>query len=163
MPAWPNAPCRRRRCQFVRNRLHLAGIHPRLVELIRQHRSTMLFVNSRRLAERLAQALNEVAEADIARAHHGSLAKDSRLEIENQLKQGRLPPLSPLRLWNWALIWGRGLGDPDRESPLHCGRNPKDWSCGTSSRRCLAGMIFPKYRGDLLACSAARHACWRRC
>src|SRR5262249_1942585 len=46
------------------------SIHPRLVELIRAHRSTMIFVNSRRLAERLAAALNEVAGAEVALAHH---------------------------------------------------------------------------------------------
>ncbi len=52
-----------------------SAIQPRLVELIRAHRSTMIFVNSRRLAERLATAINELAEQEIALAHHGSIAK----------------------------------------------------------------------------------------
>ena len=48
------------------------AIHPRILELIRAHRSTLVFVNSRRLAERLAQRLNELAGEDLVRAHHGS-------------------------------------------------------------------------------------------
>ena len=91
------------------------SIHPRLVELIREHRSTMIFVNSRRLAERLAAAINELAapkkEAGdltgeqstkveplgkhtiLAAAHHGSIAKDQRREIEDRLKRGQLPAI----------------------------------------------------------------------
>src|SRR5204862_4825513 len=68
-------------------------IHPRLVELIRAHRSTMIFVNSRRLAERLAAALNETAEEEIALAHHGSVAREKRTEIEDRLKRGELPAI----------------------------------------------------------------------
>ena len=68
------------------------------------HRSTIVFVNSRRGAERLALRLNELAEAQaghepegrgrkpIARAHHGSLAREERLIVEDQLKAGELPP-----------------------------------------------------------------------
>ena len=66
------------------------AIHPRLVELIRGHRSTMIFVNSRRLAERLSTSINELAEEELAMAHHGSIAKDMRLQIEDRLKQGQL-------------------------------------------------------------------------
>ncbi|MCA9206046.1 MAG: DEAD/DEAH box helicase, partial [Planctomycetales bacterium] len=69
------------------------AIHPRLVELIRGHRSTMIFVNSRRLAERLAAAINELAEEELALAHHGSIAKDTRLVIEDRLKLGQLPAI----------------------------------------------------------------------
>ena len=58
------------------------AIQPRLLELIRQHRSTIVFVNSRRLAERLAAALNELAGETLAYAHHGAVARDQRLEIE---------------------------------------------------------------------------------
>jgi ATP-dependent Lhr-like helicase len=50
------------------------AIHPRILELIRQHRSTIIFVNSRRLAERLAAHINELAGEDLVRAHHGSIA-----------------------------------------------------------------------------------------
>src|SRR5207247_4765129 len=69
------------------------SIHPRLLELIRAHRSTMIFVNSRRLAERLAGALNELAGAEVVHAHHGSIAREQRLRIEDDLKSGRLPAL----------------------------------------------------------------------
>ncbi len=62
-----------------------SSIHPRLVELIRAHRSTLLFVNSRRLAERLAGALNEMAGEPLVRAHHGSLARAQRTEIADLL------------------------------------------------------------------------------
>ena len=69
------------------------AIHPRLVEIIRQRTSTIIFVNSRRIAERLAGAINELAGEQLARAHHGSLAAAQRAEIEEQLKAGRLRAL----------------------------------------------------------------------
>src|SRR5262249_8772835 len=69
------------------------SIHPRLLDLIRQHRSTMIFVNSRRLAERLAGALNELAGTEVALAHHGSVARDKRQEMEDRLKRGALPAI----------------------------------------------------------------------
>jgi ATP-dependent Lhr-like helicase len=69
------------------------SMHPRLLELIRAHRSTLVFVNSRRLAERLAARLNELAGEELVRAHHGSIAREQRLEIEEALKAGRLPAL----------------------------------------------------------------------
>ena len=67
-----------------------SSIHPRLLQLVLAHRSTLLFVNSRRLAERLAGALNELAGEALVRAHHGSLARAQRSEIEDLLKAGRL-------------------------------------------------------------------------
>src|SRR5262249_50878762 len=74
------------------------SIYPRLLELIRAQRSTLLFVNSRRLAERLAQRLNELDEADsgttggppLVRAHHGSISREQRLVVEEMLKAGTL-------------------------------------------------------------------------
>ena len=70
-----------------------SAIHPRLVELVRERRSTIIFVNSRRIAERMAAALNELAGEPLARAHHGSLAAAQRAEIEEQLKAGKLRAL----------------------------------------------------------------------
>ena len=84
----PRAPA-----SVPRRRSIWPAIHPRLLELVRAHRSTILFVNSRRLAERLAAALNELAGEEIARAHHGSIAREQRLQIEDALKAGRLPAL----------------------------------------------------------------------
>src|SRR5207244_3314862 len=74
------------------------SIYPRLLELIQQQRSTLIFVNSRRLAERLAQRLNELAEANsevaggppLVRAHHGSISREQRLVVEEMLKAGTL-------------------------------------------------------------------------
>src|SRR6266511_3043612 len=69
------------------------AIHPRLLELIREHRSTLIFVNSRRLAERIAAAVNELAGEELVHAHHGSIAREQRLRIEDDLKAGRLRAL----------------------------------------------------------------------
>ena len=73
------------------------AIYPELLELVREHRSTIVFVNNRRGAERLALRLNELARGGgrptIARAHHGSLAREERLVVEDQLKAGELPCL----------------------------------------------------------------------
>ena len=66
------------------------AIYPRLLELIQAHRSTIVFVNSRRLSERLAARINELAGEDLVRAHHGSIAREQRLIIEDQLKAGTL-------------------------------------------------------------------------
>jgi ATP-dependent Lhr-like helicase len=68
----------------------LAQLGPRVLELVRAHRSTLVFVNSRRLCERLAREINELAGEPLVRAHHGSLSRPSRLEIEDQLKAGAL-------------------------------------------------------------------------
>ena len=69
------------------------AIYPQLLQLVREHRSTIIFVNARRGAERLALRLNELADEDIARAHHGSLAREERMVVEELLKAGELPCL----------------------------------------------------------------------
>ena len=68
-------------------------IYPRLLEIIRERTSTLVFVNARRVAERLAGALNELAGEPLARAHHGSLAATQRTEIEELLKAGQIKAL----------------------------------------------------------------------
>lgn len=65
-------------------------VNARLVELIQQHRSTLIFVNTRRLAERLTFQLTELLGEEAVGAHHGSLAADIRLDTEQKLKTGRL-------------------------------------------------------------------------
>src|SRR5207247_2808414 len=73
-----------------------AAIHPRLLDLIRAHRSTLIFVNSRRLAERLAGALNELAGETLVRSHHGSIARPQRIETEELPQTGGLrAPVAP--------------------------------------------------------------------
>ncbi|MBA2742453.1 MAG: DEAD/DEAH box helicase, partial [Actinobacteria bacterium] len=69
------------------------SIYPAILELVREHRSTIVFVNNRRLAERLALRLNELAEEELARAHHGSLAREQRVQVEELLKAGKIPCL----------------------------------------------------------------------
>ena len=134
------------------------SIHPRLLELIRAHRSTMIFVNSRRLAERLAGALNELAGAEVALAHHGSVARDKRQEMEDRLKRGALPAIVATS----SLELGIDMGAVDLvvqiEAPPSIASGLQ--RIGRASHQVGGvpkGVMFPKHRGDLL-CSAA--AAW---
>jgi ATP-dependent Lhr-like helicase len=130
------------------------SIHPRILELIRAHRSTIVFTNSRRLAERLAQRLNELAGEDLVRAHHGSIAREQRLQIEEDLKAGRLPAIVATS----SLELGIDMGAVDLvvqvESPTSVASGLQrvgraGHQVGVPSR----GIFFPKYRGDLLECA----------
>ena len=142
------------------------SIHPRLLELIEQHRSTIVFVNARRLAERLATRLNELAlegenragendgtppATELVKAHHGSLSRERRLQIEDELKSGRLKGLVATS----SLELGIDMGAVDLvvqvESPgsvssglQRIGR--AGHQVGEPSR----GKIFPKHRADLV-------------
>src|SRR5213080_3703320 len=127
------------------------SIYPALVELVRAHRSTIVFVNNRRLAERLALRLNELAEEDIARAHHGSLAREQRVEIEELLKAGRIPCLVATS----SLELGIDMGAVDLviqvESPKSVARGlQRIGRAGHSLGEVSRGRIFPKFRADLL-------------
>jgi ATP-dependent Lhr-like helicase len=127
------------------------SIHPRLLELIRAHRSTLIFVNSRRLAERLAARLNELAGEELVRAHHGSVAREQRLQIEEDLKQGRLPALVATS----SLELGIDMGAIDLvvqiESPPSVASGmQRIGRAGHQVGEPSVGKIFPKYRGDLL-------------
>ncbi len=129
-------------------------IHPRILELIRAHRSTIVFVNSRRLAERLALKLNELAGEELVRAHHGSLAREERLLIEEGLKDGRLPALVATS----SLELGIDMGSVDLviqvESPGSVARGlQRIGRAGHQVGEPSKGVIFPKYRGDLLECA----------
>ncbi|HYM61945.1 MAG TPA: helicase-related protein, partial [Thermoanaerobaculia bacterium] len=136
-----------------------SAIHPRLLALIRAHRSTLIFVNSRRLAERLAGALNELAGETLVNAHHGSIARTQRIEIEDNLKSGRLPALVATS----SLELGIDMGAIDLviqiEAPPSIASGMQrigraSHQVGTVSE----GIIFPKYRGDLVACAAVTNA-----
>ena len=138
------------------------AIHPRLLELIRAHRSTLIFVNSRRLAERLAASLNELAGETLVQAHHGSIARAQRIEIEDNLKSGRLPALVATS----SLELGIDMGTIDLviqiEAPPSIASGMQ--RIGRASHQVDAvsdGIIFPKYRGDLLACAAVTEAMHR--
>ena len=136
-----------------------SSIHPKLVELIRSHRSTLLFVNSRRLAERLAGALNEIAGEQLVRAHHGSLARAQRTEIEDLLKSGHLRALVATS----SLELGIDMGAIDlviqiEAPPSVASGLQRIGRAGHSIDQVSEGVIFPKFRGDLVASAAVTAA-----
>ncbi|MDX6546235.1 MAG: ATP-dependent helicase Lhr and Lhr-like helicase [Gaiellales bacterium] len=127
------------------------AMYPRLLELVREHRSTIVFVNSRRSAERVANRLNELAEQPIARAHHGSVAREQRLEVEDMLKRGELPALVATS----SLELGIDMGAVDLvvqiESPKSVAAGlQRVGRAGHSVGQASRGRFFPKWRGDLL-------------
>ena len=130
------------------------AIYPEILELVRQHRSTIVFVNNRRGAERLALRLNELAEEEIARAHHGSLAREERLIVEDQLKAGELPCLVATS----SLELGIDMGAVDLvlqvESPKSVTAGlQRIGRAGHNVGETSKGRIFPKFRADLLECA----------
>ncbi|MFN7134503.1 MAG: helicase-related protein, partial [Myxococcales bacterium] len=136
-----------------------SAIHPRLLELIRRHRSTLLFVNSRRIAERLAAALNELAGETMVYAHHGSLARPQRVAIEDRLKKGEVKGLVATS----SLELGIDMGAIDLvvqiEAPPSIASGMQ--RVGRAGHRFdvpSRGVIFPKYRADLVACAAFTRA-----
>ncbi len=136
-----------------------SAIHPRLLELIRAHRSTLIFVNSRRLAERLAGALNELAGETLVRSHHGSIAREQRLEIEALLKSGSLRALVATS----SLELGIDMGAIDLvvqiEAPPSVASGLQRIGRGGHQIDAVSeGVIFPKFRGDLVACAAVARA-----
>jgi ATP-dependent Lhr-like helicase len=135
------------------------SIHPRLLEIIRGRTSTLLFVNARRIAERLAGALNELAGEPIARAHHGSLAAAQRSEIEEMLKEGRIRAL----VCTSSLELGIDMGAIDlviqiEAPPSVASGMQRIGRAGHQVGAPSNGIIFPKYRADLIACAAVTQA-----
>jgi ATP-dependent helicase Lhr and Lhr-like helicase len=130
------------------------AIYPELLKLVREHRSTIVFVNNRRGAERLALRLNDLAEEEIARAHHGSLAREERTVVEEMLKAGELPCL----IATSSLELGIDMGAVDLvlqvESPKSVARGlQRIGRAGHSVGDVSKGRIFPKFRADLLECA----------
>jgi ATP-dependent Lhr-like helicase len=159
------------------------SIYPRLLDLIHAHQSTLVFVNSRRLAERLAARLNEleaerlgladpgstgtafsgsavaaqaggarpVPGAELVRAHHGSIAREQRLEIEDALKAGKLPALVATS----SLELGIDMGAIDLvvqvEAPTSVASGlQRIGRAGHHVGQPSTGKVFPKFRGDLV-------------
>ncbi len=127
------------------------SIYPEILKLVEEHRSTIVFVNNRRLAERLALRLNELAEKELARAHHGSLAREQRLEVEELLKKGEIPCLVATS----SLELGIDMGAVDLviqvESPKSVARGlQRIGRAGHELGAVSKGRIFPKFRADLL-------------
>src|SRR5437773_2023352 len=152
-----------------RAREHLKGV--RTLILDEEHASTIVFVNNRRLAERLALRLNELASSsgrtgeagmasgaasqakprEIARAHHGTLAREQRVEIEELLKAGEIPCLVATS----SLELGIDMGAVDLviqvESPKSVARGlQRIGRAGHELHATSKGRIFPKFRADLL-------------
>ncbi len=154
------------------------AIYPELLKLVQEHNSTIIFVNSRRGAERLAKRLNELANEEpeselpatehsgngsgsnveppieVARAHHGSLAHEERVVVEELLKSGQLPCLVATS----SLELGIDMGAVDLviqvESPKSVTRGlQRIGRAGHSIEEVSIGRIFPKFRADLLECA----------
>ncbi len=142
------------------------AIYPELLRLIREHNSTIVFVNNRRSAERLALRLNELAAAEeadggqepapreIARAHHGSLAREERLVVEELLKAGEIPCIVATS----SLELGIDMGAVDLvlqvESPKSVAAGlQRIGRAGHGVGEVSRGRIFPKFRADLLECA----------
>jgi len=135
------------------------SIYPAILELVREHRSTIVFVNNRRLAERLALRLNELAEEELARAHHGSLAREQRMQVEELLKAGEIPCLVATS----SLELGIDMGAVDLvvqvESPKSVARGlQRVGRAGHELHSVSKGRIFPKFRADLLESAVVARA-----
>jgi ATP-dependent Lhr-like helicase len=132
------------------------AVYPRLLELVRGHRSTLIFVNNRRLAERIASRVNDLAGEELVRAHHGSMSREQRTEVEERLKAGMLPGL----VCTSSLELGIDMGAVDLviqvESPKSVARGlQRIGRAGHQVGAPSTGRIFPKFRGDLLECAVA--------
>ncbi len=130
------------------------AMYPKLLDAIRINRSTIIFVNSRGLCERLAQHLNELADQPLVRAHHGSVSHEKRAEIEEALKAGRLRGIVATS----SLELGIDMGAVDTvilvESPGSVARGlQRVGRAGHHVGAVSVGRIYPKFRGDLLECA----------
>lgn len=154
-------------------------VEERIADLVQSHRSTIVFANSRRLAERLCNRLNEIAyeratgepmpqehsPAEVmaqsgaaqgappllARAHHGSVSKEQRAQVEEDLKAGRLPAVVATS----SLELGIDMGAVDLviqvESPPSVASGlQRVGRAGHQVGAVSTGVVFPKYRGDLV-------------
>lgn len=130
-------------------------IHDRLEQLIVDHKTTLIFVNTRRQAERIAAALAERLGEAAVTSHHGSLAKEHRLDAEQRLKQGELQALVATA----SLELGIDIGDIDLVCQLGSPHGIAAFlqRVGRSGHRLGAlpkGRLFPLSRDDLLECTA---------
>ncbi len=137
-------------------------IYERLVELIKAHRTTLITVNTRRLAERMAHQLSERLGSEFpegAAAHHGSLAKDVRLKAEERLREGKLKVLVATASLELGIDIGHvelvcQISSPHRIATLlqRVGRS------GHTIRGKPKGRVFPLTRDDLVECAAMLRA-----
>ena len=131
------------------------SVYDRLATLISAHRTTLIFVNTRRMAERATRALSErLGERQIA-AHHGSLAKEQRLDAEQRLKQGKLRALVATA----SLELGIDIGDVDLVCQLGSPRSiaaflQRVGRSGHAVAGTPKGRLFPLSRDELVECAA---------
>ncbi|MDH4119293.1 MAG: DEAD/DEAH box helicase, partial [Acidimicrobiia bacterium] len=146
-----------------RSRSIWPSIHPRILELIESHTSTIVFANSRRLAERLCSDLNALAGSEIARAHHGSVSRDQRIQIEEALKRGELKAVVATS----SLELGIDMGAVDLvvqvEAPVSVASGlQRVGRAGHHVGGVSVAKLFPKHRGDLLVASVVGNLMTRR-
>ena len=130
-------------------------VYDRLAQLIGEHRSTLVFVNTRRLAERVARQLSERLGAENVMAHHGSLAKERRLNAEQRLKRGELKALVATA----SLELGLDIGDVDLVCQSSSPRSINAFlqrvgRSGHAVGGTPKGRLFPLSRDDLVECAA---------
>ncbi len=130
-------------------------IYDRLTELIEAHKTTLVFVNTRRLAERMARHLAERIGEDAVTAHHGSLSKESRLDAETRLKEGRLKALVATA----SLELGIDIGHVDLTCQIGSSRRIATFlqrvgRSGHTVRGTPKGRLFPLTRDELVECTA---------
>ena len=138
-------------------------IYERLVQLIGEHRTTLVFVNTRRLAERLTLHLSERLGADQVTSHHGSLSKEKRLDAETRLKEGKLKALVATA----SLELGIDIGAVDLVCQIGSTRSIATLlqRVGRSGHHLAAvpkGRLFPLSRDELLECAALVRATHER-
>src|SRR5712671_4605250 len=137
-------------------------IYDRLVELTKAHRTTLIFVNTRRLAERVTRQLSDRLGQDQVSAHHGSLAKELRLDAEQRLKHGKLKALVATA----SLELGIDIGDVDLVCQLGSPRSIATFlqRVGRSGHAVAGtpkGRLFPLSRDELVECAALLDAVQR--
>jgi ATP-dependent Lhr-like helicase len=133
--------------------------YARLTELIAEHRTTLVFVNTRKMAERVARHLSERLGEDSVTAHHGSLSKEKRLDAETRLKTGQLKALVATASLELGIDIGHvdlvcQIGSPHRIATLlqRVGRS------GHTVSGLPKGRVFPASRDDLVECAALLRA-----
>ena len=130
-------------------------VYQRLTELIEEHRTTLVFVNTRRLAERLARALSERLGEDQVSSHHGSMAREQRLKAEQKLKRGELKALVATS----SLELGIDIGHVDLVCQIATPRAvsallQRVGRSGHTVGGLPKGRLFPLTRDDLVECAA---------
>src|SRR5437660_5968081 len=138
-----------------------AEIYQRLVQLVEEHRTTLIMVNTRRLAERMAHQLSERMGPEFVAAHHGSLAKEARLDAEQRLRDGKLKVLVATASLELGIDIGHvdlvcQISSPHRIATFlqRVGRS------GHTVKGTPKGRIFPLTRDDLIECAAMVHAAY---